>query len=318
METNKKHSLQQGNETGRSLTTSLKSWRQDFAECPVTVANSPVQVVAMGGASLSTMGTFEGVKVGLLAFGDMFTAIVSYLDLNWNSPIDKIRELSKMAYAEYYWFTTAEIKHFSLKVKSGHYQSNKNLSAADLYRFLSDYASELLFERAQQHGVKKPQQKNKPDPDIKKVPQIEALLRENRQAYDKGLLTHEQYKHNYNVLIAEREHNLTKMATDEQVKEVFETFIKSFTDKKTQEAEHERQRQADRAKAEQERLERIAELDKQNEEKALQIQKEANERNKKLNEMMYKFTGIDSFKKNADATTDLRITHQPDQQGEND
>jgi len=287
-------------------------WRQALEECPVKESNSVLQVVAIKGAQLSTMGTFEGVKVGLLAFGDVFTGIVDYLCLNWNNTKSKILELSTMAYNEYYFFSIAEIKHFSLKMKSGEYQSNKNLTPADLYRFLTDYANQVLFERGQQFGMQKPK-KSRPAPDAKKVPEIEALLRENRQAYDKGLLTEPEYKHNYNVLIEERKYNLIPMVSDDQFSQVIKDFTNQLTQhrKEAEEAETLRLRQVADAQAAQ--LIAKAQLDKEHNIDDLTLaQRQANERNKKLNEMMYNLTGIKDFKLNANTTGDLPSPHQPE------
>lgn len=312
METNNQNLSTTGSATKTSLSNSKMIWRQALEECPVRESNSVLQVVAMKGAQLSTMGTFEGVKVGLLAFGDVFTGIVDYLCLNWNNPKSKILELSTMAYNEYYFFSIAEIKHFSLKMKSGEYQSNKNLTPADLYRFLTDYANQVLFERAQQFGMQKPK-KSRPVPDAKKVPEIEALLRENRQAYDKGLLTEPEYKHNYNVLIEERKYNLIPMVSDDQFSQVIKDFTNQLTQhrKEAEEAETLRLRQVADAQAAQ--LIAKAQLDKEHNIDDLTLaQRQANERNKKLNEMMYNLTGIKDFKLNANTTGDLPSPHQPE------
>ena len=283
------------------------------SETTVSPSHSVSAVVGMGGAALSTMGSNDGgIRNGLLIFVELYTGIIDFLCLNWGNTDGKLRELAIMSYNEYYWFTIPELKHFSLKMKAGEYQCNKNLTPADLYRFLTDYADQVLYERAQQFGMQKPK-KSRPVPDAKKVPEIEALLRENRQAYDKGLLTEPEYKHNYNVLIEERKYNLIPMVSDDQFSQVIKDFTNQLTQhrKEAEEAETLRLRQVADAQAAQ--LIAKAQLDKEHNIDDLTLaQRQANERNKKLNEMMYNLTGIKDFKLNANTTGDLPSPQQPE------
>ena len=99
-----------------------------------------------------------------------------------------------IAYQEYYWFTFAEIKQFSLRVKTGVYESNKNVSPVVLMGWMLEYSQERLEHRYNHYSQLKPDKpkvlilniKNVTNPKGKKLAELycEFLGVENQKKWD--------------------------------------------------------------------------------------------------------------------------------------
>jgi len=246
----------------------------------VRVSTSPTEIYDMRTPSLSSLGMTNGVMVGFDIFQYSLLGIVDFLELKWNE--NQLRECAQLAYDEYYWFNLAEVKQFCLLVKTGTYESHKNISPALLLGFMEDYASRMRYERAEYYNKPVKSNRHVPNPDL--LPELDRQLRENKIAYKQGKKNHEAYLNDYNRLFAEYQANTP--VSDEQ----FAGLIAKFTERAAQteeQAEH---------RLESERLQRIKSVDARKQEylnsmspeqkaEYLRITKEHQERAEKITQI---------------------------------
>lgn len=230
--------------------------------------------------SLSSLGMVNGAMVGIRIFQYALLGIVEFLELKWNE--NQLRECAQLAYDEYYWFNLAEVKQFCLLVKTGTYESHKNISPALLLGFMEDYASKMRYERAEYYNKPIKSNRHIPNPDL--LPELDRQLRANKIAYKEGRKSQESYQNDYNRLFAEYQANTP--VSDEQ----FTELIAKFTERASQTDEQAAQR------LEAERLQRMKSIDARKQEyldamlpeqraEYLRITKDAKERAEKLNQI---------------------------------
>ncbi len=113
-----------------------------------------------------------GKEKGIAVFSAMILSLAKFYGGNWEPA--QIRESALVCYDEWYYFTFAELSHFSKRAKTGFFGKMYGLfSPAILIDWLSTYAAETDSKRGSYFGNAKPQieePENPVDPEkIKKL-----------------------------------------------------------------------------------------------------------------------------------------------------
>jgi hypothetical protein len=105
-----------------------------------------MEVLQLETPALSMLGKdVDGEMMGITIISVQITNMVDYLDLKW-TPY-QIGECSRLTYEEYYWLSVAELKQFFNRVKTGFYQSEKNIRPDVFAGFLLSYTNEMHAAR---------------------------------------------------------------------------------------------------------------------------------------------------------------------------
>lgn len=84
-------------------------------------------------------------KSGYFLFQTVILMILEWFEIQWSN--EHLTECAEILYDEYYWMQIGELKHFVLKVKSGHYDRSilKNkINAVTLIDWMGQYGEESL------------------------------------------------------------------------------------------------------------------------------------------------------------------------------
>lgn len=178
-----------------------------------------VEVLQLGTPQLCQLGQpgQSAQTVGTLVFNIQIDLLLQFMGVadKWNDVM--LDECAELAYAECYWFSLAELKQFTHRVKTGHYTSHKNLTPAVLMEFLQIYSAEMMKARGDYYGKSKVTTWQPPDeqaPDPKDRPVSDAAMAEAMKQLMQALpgsgLSDNEYKrikHDYNLEQAKKRAN---------------------------------------------------------------------------------------------------------------
>lgn len=107
-----------------------------------------MEIVKIGGSAISVVNQNTGTKEnGITIFECTVLDLLEFFGLEWS--VNQIRGASEILFDEYYYWTLAELKHFSLKTKKGDFgKVYGKFSPSTLMECASAYDSEILTARA--------------------------------------------------------------------------------------------------------------------------------------------------------------------------
>lgn len=107
-----------------------------------------MEIVKIGGSAISVVNQNAGTKEnGITIFECTVLDLLEFFGLEWS--VNQIRGASEILFDEYYYWTLAELKHFSLKTKKGDFgKVYGKFSPSTLMECASAYDSEILTARA--------------------------------------------------------------------------------------------------------------------------------------------------------------------------
>lgn len=125
-----------------------------MAAVQVTAHSSQLEVLAIKTPEVSTICRGTGSKEnGYEIYQLIILMILDFYGVNWKDA--QIRECSELLYDDWYFLTLAELKHFTLRAKTGHYAGrNFNpsfLNPVTLIDWMGQYGVESLKHREQNH-----------------------------------------------------------------------------------------------------------------------------------------------------------------------
>lgn len=138
------------------------------------------QICLLGKASDGV--TMMGIKVFQFVVSDLCL----YMGADKCSE-DAMLECGELAYSEAHWLSLAELKLFTVRVKTGQYTSHKNFSPAILMEFLKEFLGEMLRARGEYYGAKKQESKWVEPENPISVERMAALFEETKQNLTKEL-----------------------------------------------------------------------------------------------------------------------------------
>jgi len=152
--------------------------------------------MAMDTPMLSQLGNDIGIGVFAVAIG----GLVDFMARKdaWTPEI--VKESAAIAYNEYCWFTIAELKLFTIKVKAGHYNSQKNFIAPVMMEMLLEFAREIKIAKRQLHEqARKEALRNTKAIESPPVPpeQVQQLLKDFFKLIEEAKQRHEQEAQEY-------------------------------------------------------------------------------------------------------------------------
>lgn len=134
------------------MKTSSEIFIRNLREIRVNVDTPATELYRLNTPPLSSLN--EPFINGVLVLQLLIIEILDFLGVEWSE--NQIQDCGELAYPEYYWFTIAELKQFSQRVKMGYFgKIYGKFSPSTLMEYFKDYAGDMLGARAEYYGNKK-------------------------------------------------------------------------------------------------------------------------------------------------------------------
>lgn len=128
-----------------------------------------MEVLKQDSVSISTINAGTGNKeAGITVFELTILSIMEFYSVEWSE--FQVREVAEMLYADCYWFSLAELKHFALRVKKADFKPLEDYSKfapKHIMQCATIYANDCLVARGQFNFLK--HQEKPEDPNVKYV-----------------------------------------------------------------------------------------------------------------------------------------------------
>jgi hypothetical protein len=157
-------------QTGLTKISNEKYWEK-WGDTRVSVHTPAPDLYRQNLPALSSLN--EPKTNGVLVLQLVILEILDFIGQEWNK--SQITECSELAYQEYYWFNTGELKQFSQRVKTGYFgKIYGKFAPTHLMEYFKEYSDEVWEARADYYGKQRPEE----------PPVYEPLTPEEKQVQD--------------------------------------------------------------------------------------------------------------------------------------
>lgn len=135
----------------------MQTWKEELNNLQITLDSNLSEINKMCLPSISILNKNQQSKEnGIIVFELMVKSICDFIGLEFNQ--NQRRELAVILFDNYHYWNLAEMKLFSLRMKTNYYKDLfgwSKLTPSHLIEVAAEFNSDILKERANYHANKK-------------------------------------------------------------------------------------------------------------------------------------------------------------------
>lgn len=142
------------------------TWLQNWRQIEIKGESAMLEVVSLKQPAISSVNFGQqNTENGITIFEEIILSILDFYNVEWK-PMS-IRDCAEMAFSSYYHWALAELKHFTLKFKTGDFHEIYGFSKLipeHLMKSFAAYDQELTYARGTYNQKIKPEQRELVNP----------------------------------------------------------------------------------------------------------------------------------------------------------